>query len=140
MSILSTTQQQKRMSNQNNINISNTLTLRLGHGLTTTAGGQHSTTVMLDEPNNMEATNIEDMHMLMVNVEKIKRKMLGRVEGQTDHNLDYRAFENYQAKIEERHKINGTSSNVKKGSIEDFDYQNLTLDGPNNNLNVISFE
>ena len=50
---------------------------------------------MLDEPNNMEATNIEDMHMLMVNVEKIKRKMLGRVEGQTDHNLDYRAFENY---------------------------------------------
>lgn len=67
----------------------------MGHGLTTTAGGQHSTTVMLDEPNNMEATNIEDMHMLMVNVEKIKRKMLGRVEGQTDHNLDYRAFENY---------------------------------------------
>lgn len=79
------------------MNINNTLTLRLGNALTTTAGGQHSTTVMLEDP-NIEATNIEDMHLLMVNVEKIKRKMLGRVEGQSDPYLDYRAFEQFQAK------------------------------------------
>jgi len=36
---------------------------------------------MIDEPTNVEATNIEDMHLLLVNVEKIKRKMLGKTEG-----------------------------------------------------------
>jgi hypothetical protein len=42
---------------------------------------------MIDEPG--EASNMEEMHYLMVNVEKIKRKMLGSIEGIEDPNLDY---------------------------------------------------
>ena len=76
MSILSSNNNNKK----NNYNVNNTMTLRIGHALNTTTGHQ-TTTVMIDEPTNVEATNIEDMHLLLVNVEKIKRKMLGKTEG-----------------------------------------------------------
>ena len=89
MSILSGT------NRKNHFNINNTMTLKIGQGLHTTTGGHQTTTVMLDDPSNVEATNIEDMHHLMVNVEKIKRKMLGKIEGQNDPNLDYNAFNNF---------------------------------------------
>ena len=32
------------------------------------------------------------MHYLLVNVEKIKRKMLGKIEGFDDPEIDYEAF------------------------------------------------
>lgn len=51
---------------------------------------------MLDEG---EAHNMEDMHYLMINVERTKKKMLCNVEGFEDPYLDYSAFNQAMIKI-----------------------------------------
>ncbi|CDW78966.1 UNKNOWN [Stylonychia lemnae] len=112
---------------KNNYNINNTMTLRIGHALNTTTGHQ-TTTVMIDEP-NVEATNIEDMHILLVNVEKIKRKMLGKTEGQLDPVIDYRAQLKYQQDIEEQNQQKGNNR-------DDFSIELHNTSG----LNVIIYE
>lgn len=48
---------------------------------------------MIDETNDH---NMEEMHYLMINVERMKKKMLGSVEGSEDPNLDYEAFRKLQ--------------------------------------------
>ena len=37
-------------------------------------------------------SNIEDMHYIMVSVERMKKRMLGKVEGLQDPQLDYDLF------------------------------------------------
>lgn len=59
--------------------------MRLGAAITTSDG--QTATVMFDEPN--ENSNIEDMHYLMVHVEKMKKVMLGKIEGISDPNLEF---------------------------------------------------
>lgn len=54
--------------------------------------GGITTTVGLDDAS--DATNIEDMHYLLVTVEKMKRRMLGKTEGEFDESiLEYRKQE-----------------------------------------------
>jgi hypothetical protein len=66
------------------------MTLRMGN----------TTTVMLDDNGN-EGCNIEDMHYVMVNVEKMKRRMLGKTEGIEDPMIDYEAFLRVQKQLQQ---------------------------------------
>lgn len=59
--------------------------MRLGAAITTSDG--QTATVILDEPN--ENSNLEEMHYLLVQVEKMKKKMLGKIEGMSDPNLEF---------------------------------------------------
>jgi hypothetical protein len=36
---------------------------------------------MVDEGGNESDSNLEDMHYVLVNIEKIKKRMLGKIEG-----------------------------------------------------------
>lgn len=75
--------------------------MRLGAAITTTDG--QTTTVMFDEPN--ENSNLEEMHYLLVQVEKMKRKMLGKIEGLSDPNLEFEGIEITDMK-EKDHEMN----------------------------------
>ena len=114
-SILSGTN--KRISYNNH-----TMTLRFNNAMNTTTGGY---TVMIDEPSG-ESSNIEDMHYLLVNIEKMKRNMLCKVEGNEDPRIDYTLFSNAQKKLVE--SKDGKSA-VLENSIDE-----------NSNLNVYPFE
>jgi hypothetical protein len=46
---------------------------------------------MMDEPN--ENSNLEEMHYLLVQVEKMKKKMLGKIEGESDPHLEFNGIE-----------------------------------------------
>ena len=61
-------------------NIRNTLTLRIGPSAITHSVGNPTTFV--DEPT--ENSDLEEMHYLMVHVEKMKKQMLGRIEKSLD--------------------------------------------------------
>ena len=81
------------MNNMNSILSASKNPQLLGGMLNTTTGAQ---TVIIDEATGEEG-NIEDMHYLMVNVEKLKRKMMSKVEKlNEDPNLDYEAFKKIQ--------------------------------------------
>jgi len=49
-------------------------------GVVTTSEGGHTTTVLMDDTGN-ENSNLEEMHYLMVHVEKLKKNMLSKIEG-----------------------------------------------------------
>jgi len=66
-----------------------------------------------------EEGNIEDMHCLLVNVEKLKRKMVNKVERlHEDPNLDYTAFNKLQ---ENPHVLDQKDQqiNIVKRSLDD---------------------
>ena len=65
------------------------MTLKHGRGITSTFRG-HTTTFILDEPT--EESNLEETHYLLVHVEKMKKKMLGKTEGEGVSNLDESEF------------------------------------------------
>jgi hypothetical protein len=50
--------------------------MTLGRGLTSTYGA----TFILDEP-GAEEDNLEETHYLMVHIERLKKKMLSKIEG-----------------------------------------------------------
>ena len=59
-------------------NVRNTLTLRIGPSAITHSEGLTTTHPVADEP--IDNSDLEEMHYLMVHVEKMKKQMLGRIE------------------------------------------------------------
>ena len=66
--------------------INNSMTLmRMGNQLmNTTTGGQTATVMGEDGTEFIGDSNLEDMHYIMVSVERMKKRMLGKVEGLQD--------------------------------------------------------
>ena len=66
--------------------------------MNTTTGGQTATVMGEDGTEFIGDSNLEDMHYIMVNVERMKKLMLGKVEGLQDPQLDYDLFHKFTKK------------------------------------------
>lgn len=94
--------------------INNSMTLmRLGNQLMNTTTGAQTTTVMGDEGGECGVeSNIEDMHYILVNVERLKKRMLGKVEGFEDPQIDYQLFQKFTKQVEENASIGKVQSST----------------------------